>query len=95
MVVLVPVHVVELDRFEPHLVAQAADHNDAACRFLDTLVKQPAEEEVTLVVCAELAFEAVIGELLRRHLRDGSVANQRVDSWDFFQYFRRRFSHGI
>ena len=32
------------------------------------------------MVGAKLAFKTVLGELLGRHLRDGGVANESVDS---------------
>ena len=61
MVVRVPVHVVELDRSDPHLVAEAGHHHDPALRRLDTFEKEPAQQEVAVVVRAEHALMAVYG----------------------------------
>lgn len=72
---LVPVHIVELDRPEPHPVAKAGHDHDPAHRRLDAVEEHPAENEMAVMVGAKLAFEPVNGKLSRRHLRDGGVAD--------------------
>ena len=74
-----PVHVIEPDRLQPHVVAEAGHDDDPAPERLDPLEEQAAEQEVAVVVCAQLALEAILGQLALRHLGDGGVADQRVD----------------
>lgn len=77
-VVLVPVHVVELDRLDAHVVAEAGHDHDPALRLFDAVKQHPAQHEVAVVVGAKLAFEAVDGQLLFRHLRDGRIATDAL-----------------
>ena len=87
VIILVPVHVVELDCLDPHIIAKAADdHDPAFCRF-DPVEQQAAQQEVAIVVRPEHAFVPVDSELLRRHLRDGRVADEGIDPGDGFQHF--------
>ena len=61
VVVLVPVHVVELDGLEPHIVAKASHDYDAALAFLDSLEQQPAKQEMPIMVRAQHAFKTIYG----------------------------------
>ncbi len=47
------------------------------------------------MVDAELALEAVDGDLLLGHLCDRGVADQGIDAWDGPEDFRGRLPHGI
>ena len=92
-VVLVPVHVVELDGPDPQFVAKAGHDHDPTFRLLDAVEEHPAKDEVTVMVGAELAFEPVYGEFLCRYLRDSRIADQRVDLGNGLEHHFHRCAH--
>ena len=94
-VVLVPVHVVELDGAQAHLVAKARNHHDPARGLFDPVEQQPAEQEVAIVIGAQLAFMSRLGQLAAWHLRNGGVADQRVDPGNIAQKLCRSAAHRV
>ena len=64
VIALVPVHVVELHCLETHLITKTCNDRDAAFGFFDPIEKHAAQDEVAVVVCAQLTFKTVYGEFL-------------------------------
>ncbi len=93
VIVVLPVHVVELDGFEAHLVAFTGDHDDPPVGGIDTLEQQPAQQEMPVVIHAQLTFETVDGELLSGNLSDGAISDEGFDLRDLLQHFRGRAAH--
>ena len=93
VIVLVPVHIVELDSLDPHIVAQARDHHDAAVAFLDALKQQTRQQEVAVMVRAKHAFMAIHCEFLCRHLCDRCIAHECINSRDSLQHLGSCLAH--
>ncbi len=83
MVVFAEVHIFELNAPDAHLVAGAADNDDAGLAFDQPIKDQMTKREMAAVVGAKLAFKAVFGELLRSDMGDGRVLDEGVDPRDF------------
>lgn len=92
-VVLVPVHIVEQDCLNAHIVAKAGHDHDPPLCLVNAIKEHAAEHEMAIMVDFELAFETILGEFLCRHLRDGSVADQCINPGNGPEQFVRRRAH--
>lgn len=92
-IVLIPVHIVELDGFDAQIIPEAGNNHDPASAGFELFEQFSAQQEVAVVVGSKLAFKPVNCQLLCGHLSNCSVADQRINSGQGREQIFRRSAH--